>query len=285
MSLAKTGDLVADAQLQKSAVFAFNVISLEHAEGIVLGAEKAGSSVLLQLSENAGRFHGRDSIPIIAACRALAIDAEVPVAIHLDHLRSTWLTPSSMAIAAAAGITSAMIDAAHLPYEENVAMTARFSQDAHKLGLWVESELGEIGGKDGAHAPGVRTDPGEALDFVKATGVDALAVAVGSSHAMTTQDASLDLDLVERLARLLPVPLVLHGSSGVPDALLRLAVEAGIRKINIGTGLNVAFTGEIRRQLELDSSMTDPRKYLSEARGVLSAAVAHLLSLAPISRP
>jgi fructose-bisphosphate aldolase class II len=176
-----------------------------------------------------------------------------------------------------------MYDAADLPYAENVAGTRRVAEAAHAAGLWVEAELGFVGGKPdharSAHADGVRTDPDEAAGFVTATGVDALAVAVGSSHAMTSRTARLDHDLVARLADRVPVPLVLHGSSGVPDDELRRAVAAGIRKVNVGTALNVALTSSLRASLGADPSVTDPRRYLAPARTAMRDAVLHLLDL------
>ena len=144
---------------------------------------------------------------------------------------------------------------------------------AHGEGLYMEAELGEVGGKDGAHAPGVRTDLTEAAAFVAATGVDALAVAVGSSHAMSQRSALLDFDLIAKLRAAVPVPLVLHGSSGVPDDDLRRAVQAGITKINVGTILNVVFTGAIRERLT-DTGIVDPRKYLRPARRAIADTVA-----------
>jgi fructose-bisphosphate aldolase class II len=149
----------------------------------------------------------------------------------------------------------------------------------------VEAELGYVGGKPdaplSAHAAGVRTDPTEAADYVARTGVDALAVAVGSSHAMTTRSATLDIELIERLRDRLDVPLVLHGSSGVPDDQLRAAAAAGIRKINVGTALNIAMTHSIRGYLAEDDSVVDPRKYLGPARQAMAAEVGHLLSVLP----
>jgi fructose-bisphosphate aldolase class II len=135
-----------------------------------------------------------------------------------------------------------------------------------------------VGGKDGAHAPGVRTDPDAASGFVAATGADALAVAVGSSHAMSTRTARLDFHLIRRLAEAVPVPLVLHGSSGVADADIARAVEAGITKINVGTILNSAFTRAIRAALE-DPAVVDPRKYLAPARDALAETVRGLVSI------
>jgi fructose-bisphosphate aldolase class II len=170
-----------------------------------------------------------------------------------------------------------MFDASKLDYDANVAATKAAAEWAHRLGMFLEAELGEVGGKDGAHAPGVRTDPAEAAAFVEATGVDALAVAVGSSHAMSERTASLDFDLIARLRSVVPVPLVLHGSSGVADDELRKAVTAGITKINVGTLLNVHFTGAVRAHLGSDDAVTDPRKYLTPARTAVADAVAALL--------
>jgi fructose-bisphosphate aldolase class II len=143
----------------------------------------------------------------------------------------------------------------------------------------VEAELGEIGGKDGVHAAGARTDPGEAAQFVAAAGVDALAVAVGSSHAMLTRDAVLDLDLVRQIRATVPVPLVLHGSSGVPDEALAAAVTAGLTKINIATQLNKVFTAAVRDRLGADDALTDPRRYLAAGREAIAGEVARLLGV------
>ena len=257
------------------AIAAFNVITLEYAEGIVAGAERAGLPALLSVSHNAVRFHG-DLAPLAAACRALADAASVPVFLHLDHCESEELVLE----AAGLGFDSAMFDASTLPYVENVAATARVAARAQERGLWVEAELGEIGGKDGAHAPGVRTDPDEAAAFVAATGVDALAVAVGSSHAMTSRTAALDIDLIARLADAVPVPLVLHGSSGVDDDGIRATVAAGIRKVNVGTQLSAAYSNALRAEL---GDRVDPRRALTAARDAIAADVAHLLGV--ISRP
>jgi fructose-bisphosphate aldolase, class II len=270
-----TGDLVAAAQHTGGGVGAFNVITLEHAEAIVAGAEAAGRPVILQISENAVRFHFGRLGPIAAAAVSVAASASVPVGVHLDHVED----PALLEQAADHGFGSVMVDASRLDYAGNVAATARAARLLHSQGLWVESELGEVGGKDGAHAPGVRTDPEEAARYVAETGVDALAVAVGSSHAMTTRTAVLDHDLIGRLRAAVPVPLVLHGSSGVPDGELANAVRGGLVKINIGTALNTAFTAAVRERLAADASVVDPRKYVAPARDAMAAVVAHLLTV------
>jgi fructose-bisphosphate aldolase class II len=278
MSLVSTASLVAGAAARGRAVPAFNVITLEQAEAVVGGAADAGVGVLVQVSENAIGFRGGFA-PLLAACRELAREATVPVGIHLDHLEDAELAAALVARAAELGVGSLMFDRATLPYDENVALTARVAADAHAAGLWVEGELGEVGGKNGAHAPGVRTHPDEAVAFVAATGVDLLAVAVGSSHAMRERTAAIDLDLVARLASAVPVPLVLHGSSGVADAVLADAVAAGIRKVNVGTVLGVVGTTRLREELAANPDAVDPRKYLRGVRAATRDEVARLAAL------
>lgn len=274
MALVPTRQVVDDARRRAGGVAAFNVITLEHAEAIVAGAEAAARPVILQVSENAVRFHLRNVLPISAAAAAVADAATVPVALHLDHVED----PDLLHAAATAGFSSVMFDASRLPYDENVRATAGAATWAHDRGLWVEAELGEVGGKDGAHAPGVRTDPVEAARYVEQTGVDGLAVAVGSSHAMTARTARLDHELIAALRAAVPVPLVLHGSSGVADEELGRAVSHGIVKVNVGTILNVAFTGAVRAHLQGDARVVDPRKYLTPARDDVAVVVARIIA-------
>jgi len=274
MSLARTADLVGAAYRSGTGVVAFNVITLEHAEAIIAGAERACSPVILQISENAVKFHRGRLRPIAAATAAVAAHSTVAASVHLDHIEDRGLLRSIAETCS----SSAMFDASKLEYAENVAATKAAADWAHERDLFLEAELGEVGGKDGAHAPGVRTDPIEAAAFVAATGVDALAVAVGSSHAMAARTASLDFELIARLRSSVPVPLVLHGSSGVPDEDLRKAVEAGITKINVGTLLNVHFTRAVREYLASDGAVSDPRRYLAPARDAVADAVAALIA-------
>jgi len=199
----------------------------------------------------------------------------VPVAVHLDHATGADLVRDAVA----AGLGSVMYDASAAPYEQNVRVTAEVARWCHERGVWVEAEIGEIGGKDGVHAAGARTSPGDAARYVAATGVDALAVAVGSSHAMLTRDAVLDEDLIAEIHRAVPVPLVLHGSSGVPDAGLAAAVAAGMTKINVATRLNKAFTGAVRACLAADPALVDPRRYGAAARDAVAAEVTRLLGV------
>ncbi|ELP62184.1 ketose-bisphosphate aldolase [Streptomyces turgidiscabies] len=273
MPLAPTADLVRAARAEGRAVGAFNVITLEHAEAIVAGAETVGAPVICQISENAVRFHGGALAPIARATAAVAEAASVPVALHLDHVTDEAL----LRRAADNGFGSVMYDASALPRDRNLAATRAAAEWAHAHGLWLEAELGEVGGKDGVHAPGARTDPGQACEFVTRTGVDALAVAVGSSHAMTTRTARLDHELIARLKESVPVPLVLHGSTGVPEDELRRAITAGMTKINIGTALNIAFTGAVRDAFSDGPRTVDPRPWLAAARARTVETVAQAL--------
>jgi fructose-bisphosphate aldolase class II len=275
MPLATTGEIVKAAQAAGTGVGAFNVITLEHAEAIVAAAERVDLPVILQVSENAVKFHLGRVRPIATAAAEVAAAARVPVSLHLDHVEDDDLLHQ----AADAGFSSAMYDASKRSYADNVTATRAAARWAHDNGLWLEAELGEVGGKDGAHAPGVRTDPDEALAYVDATGVDALAVAVGSSHAMTTRTASLDLALIGRLRDAVPVPLVLHGSSGVPDADLWAGVQHGMVKVNIGTALNVAFTAAVGEVLRGPQPPVDPRRYLRPGRDAMTQTVTHLLTV------
>lgn len=280
MPLVTTGELVTRAAATRSAVAAFNVITLEHVEAVITGAESLDAPVVLQVSENAVKFrHGR-ILPLARAAVTAAERAAVPVALHLDHVQSDDL----LRAAADAGFSSVMYDAARLPYAENLAATRAAADWAHSQGLWIEAELGEIGGKHGqppldAHAPGARTDPAEARVFVADSGVDALAVAVGSAHAMTERTATLDHDLLKRLAAGLDVPLVLHGSSGVRDDELTAAVAGGIAKVNVGTALNTAMTQAIRTYLAAHPDAVDSRTYLGVGRDAMAEAARRIIRM------
>ncbi|ASY31494.1 MULTISPECIES: class II fructose-bisphosphate aldolase [unclassified Streptomyces] len=282
MPLVPTAALVSHAVRESSAVLAFNVITLEHAEAVARACARTGSPALLAVSQNAVRYHHDDPAPLLAACAAVAEGCAAPLALHLDHVEDEELALRASAL----GCGSVMFDASRLPHAENVARTAALTARLHADDVWVEAELGEIGGKDGVHSATARTDPAEAAEYVRATGVDALAVAVGSSHAMTSRTATLDHELISRLRQAVNVPLVLHGSSGVPDDALVAAVTAGMRKINFGTHLNTAFTGAVRAELGAREGV-DPRRYLGAGREAVTDAVAallHLLAPVPAAR-
>ena len=274
MPAADMAGIVGPARAAGRGVGAFNIIGIEHAEAVIAGAEAAGAPVVLAISQNCVAYHGALE-PIARAALAAAAAAAVPVAVHLDHATEEGLVRDAVAV----GLGSVMYDASAAPYDQNVRATADVVRWCHERGVWVEAELGEIGGKDGVHAAGARTRPAEAARYIAATGVDALAVAVGSSHAMLTRDAVLDAGLIAEIHRAVAVPLVLHGSSGVPDAGLAAAVAAGMTKINVATQLNKAFTGAVRACLAADPALVDPRRYGAAAREAVAAEVTRLLGV------
>ena len=273
MPLRPTVPLLTDAAARGVGVGAFNVVNLETAQALVGAAESSGLPLILQISQNCVAYHHGQLEPLAKAVALLAEESTATLALHLDHAQDADLTRAAVDL----GFGSVMYDGAALPYRENVATTRAVVEYARDAGVMVEAELGEVGGKNGAHTPGVRTDPGEAATFVRETGVEALAVAVGSSHAMTRREAALDNALIRELRDAVSVPLVLHGSSGVADSGLREAIRSGIVKVNVSTHLNGVFTGTVRERLGDDARMVDPRKYLGPAREAMAVESARLL--------
>ncbi|MDR5700485.1 class II fructose-bisphosphate aldolase [Agromyces aerolatus] len=276
MTLTTTAELMSEAQRAGRGVMAFNVITLEQAEGVLAAAELAQSDVILQVSENAVEFHGGRSAPLIGAAAALIQPLAIRASVHLDHATSIDLCRR----AADEGASSVMFDGSRLDFVENVRATRAAAEWAQSADVFLEAELGEIGGKGGAHAPNVRTDPEEARQFVAETNVNALAVAVGSVHAQRDRTAKLEQDLIARLRDVVSVPLVLHGSSGVPDEEIREAIANGIVKVNVGTALNSAYTQRLREHLSVNLDGSDPRPGLREARDAVSLITRQLLDVA-----
>lgn len=273
--LADTAVLARDCAARKVGLAAFNVVLLDHAEAFVDAAEKTGLPLVLQLSQNAVKYHGGRLRPLGRALIELAEASTVPVSVHLDHAESTDLCREAVEL----GFTSIMYDGSKLPDAQNRETTAEITAFAHEHGVSVEAELGEVGGKNGVHDPSARTNPEDAAQFVADTGVDLLAVAVGSSHAMATREAVLDNQLIAAIHELVPVPLVLHGSSGVPDEGMVAAIQAGMTKINVSTHLNVVFTQGVRQILDENPKIVDPRKYVGPATHAVQEEVERLMQL------
>ena len=274
MTLVTTASIVATARAAGAGVAAFNVVQLENVESVLTAAARADRPVVISISHNAVRYHG-ELAPLARACLAAAATSAGVASVHLDHAE----TPELVREAVALGLSSVMFDASALDYADNVAHTAQVVQECHESGVWVEAELGAIGGKGGVHVPGVRTDPGEAAEYVSATGVDALAVAVGTSHKMVERTAVLDFDLISAIRSALPVPLVMHGSSGVSDENMRRAIAAGMTKVNVATQLNKQFTAAVRAHLAANPNDVDPRRYLGAGREAMTDEAQRLLQV------
>lgn len=274
MPLTPLAPLAARARERGEGIAAFNVVHLENAESFVAAAEAAETPVVMQISQNAVKYHG-GLAPVGLATLEIARRAAVDVVVHLDHADDLDLVAEALDL----GFSSVMYDGSKLPDDDNRARTAEVVRAAHALGVSVEAELGEVGGKDGVHDPSARTDPGDAARFVADTGVDLLAVAVGSSHAMTERTAALDGQLISRIAAAVPVPLVLHGSSGVADADLQAAIRAGMTKINVSTHLNQVFTTAVREVLAADPNIVDTRTWMREGRQAGAVEAERLMRL------
>ncbi|RDV84532.1 class II fructose-1,6-bisphosphate aldolase [Ammonifex thiophilus] len=246
------------------AVGAFNCNNMEILQAIMAAAEAERSPVIIQASQGAIKYAGLDYIAAMAKT-ALA-SATVPVVLHLDHGTSYEQVIRCLA----AGFSSVMIDASRLPLEENIALTKEVVKAARAVGASVEAELGRIGGTEDdisvAEREAFFTDPDEAAYFVEQTGVDALAVAIGTAHGPYRWEPKLDFERLSQIAAKVKVPLVLHGSSGVPAEDIREAIKRGIRKINIDTDIRIAFVKRMREVLAANPDEIDPRKILGPAR-------------------
>lgn len=260
MTLTSGRDVLRAARAGGYAVPAFNVFNLELLQAAYRAAEAERAPVIVQVSPRSVAYAGLK--PLARLAQALAEPVSVPVVLHLDHGPG----PAECRDALAAGFTSVMYDGADLPYAENVRHTRQVVEAAHAVGAAAEAELGQVGHASHEHLPTALTDPEEAGRFAAETGVDALAVAIGTVHGMTETGAVLDVDRIADLARRVNAALVMHGSSGVDDETLRRAVAAGIRKVNLSTALQRVFMETLRRSADAPGHETDVRAVLEDAR-------------------
>jgi fructose-bisphosphate aldolase class II len=264
MPLVPVKDLLFDAQKRNYAVGAFNCNNMEIVQAIVQAAEAERSHVIIQASQGAIKYAG---LAYISALGRLAADSvTVPVALHLDH--GTSFEQAVQCIRN--GFSSVMIDGSKLPFEENVALTLAVIRVARAVGVSVEAELGKIGGTEDDISVSQRdaqlTDPMEAEAFVERTGVDSLAVAIGTAHGVYKGKPELDFDRLAQIVGLVDIPIVLHGSSGVPEEDIKRAVRHGVRKVNIDTDVRAAFMAGVNKVLAGSPEEIDPRKVLGPAR-------------------
>lgn len=262
------------AQQHKFAVGAFNVYNLESVEAVISAAEEMHAPVVVQTSEKAIEYGGMPELAAIILTRAKS--ATVPVVFHVDHGR----THSVLYDAIDSGYSSIMYDGSHLPYDENVRWTKEMVERAHRKGISVEAELGRVGGvEDDVSAEEALTDPGMAVEFIRATRCDALAVGIGNNHGKPKPGEKLRLDRLEQIAAVVSLPLVLHGASGTPEADIRRAIQLGITKINIDTDLRIAFSAAEREVLNNDPKLYDPRSILAPGTEAMREVVRHKIAL------
>ena len=266
-------ELINAAKRGGYAVPAFNFENLEMVQAIIAAAEEMKSPVMLQTTPSTVKYLTLRQA--YAMVKAEADAASVPVALHLDHCESY----EGVCDALEAGYSSVMIDASKLDFEENIAVTKKTVDTAHAKGVTVEAELGTVGGKEDGHSASIAyTDPDEALDFFKRTGVDIFAVAIGTAHGFYKGEPKLDFDLLHKLAGIIDAPLVLHGGSGIPDEMIRRTVELGICKVNFATELRAAMTKAVRAALT-DDGIIDPKKFMGPGRAAVKELCIHKIKL------
>ena len=277
MPLVSMNEFLPKAKAGKYAVGQFNMNNLEFAQAIVDAAIEEKSPFIYGVSEGALKYMGMEFT--VAIARAAAEKSGLPIALHLDH-------GSSFEVAMAcirAGFSSVMFDGSHYSFEENIRLTKEVVKAAHAMGVSVEGELGTIGGVEDDisvdEADAALAKPEEAIRFYEETGVDCLAIAVGTAHGMYSAEPNIRHDIIEAVSKAIPVPVVLHGGSGVPDQMIRDAIKAGVGKINVNTENQVACTSAIREVLAKDAKVYDPRKYLTPARKAMVEVVRSKIQL------
>lgn len=258
MALVTTKKLLLDAQKEGYAVGAFNVENMEMVQAVVAAAEELQAPVIMQTTPSTVKY--ADLAYFYANAKVAAEKASVPVAMHLDHGNSFELAMQALRT----GYTSIMIDGSHGTFEENIAVSKAVADACHPSGVPVEAELGKVGGKEDDLEGGEGnpyTDPQEAKQFVEATGVDSLAVAIGTAHGVYKGTPKLDVERLSEIRKVVSIPLVLHGTSGVPDEAVKECICRGICKVNYATDLRIAFSKGVKEYLMENPDAFDPKKY------------------------
>lgn len=299
MPLVNTKEMFKKAYEGGYAIGAFNVNNMEIIQGITEAGKELNAPLILQVSAGARKYANHTYL--VKLVEAAVEETGLPIALHLDHGNSFELCKSCID----GGFTSVMIDGSHLPYEENVALAKKVADYAHQFNVTVEAELGQLAGiEDEVNVSAENasfTDPNQVYDFVTRTGVDSLAIAIGTSHGAYKfkpgQKPQLRFDILEEVSKKLPgFPIVLHGASsvvpefvemvntyggqmpdaiGIPEEMLRKAATMAVCKINIDSDLRLAMTGAIRKHFVEHPDHFDPRQYLGDGRTAIKGMVAH----------
>ncbi len=300
MPLVTMKEILDEASSKGYGVGAFNINNLEFLQAIIEAAEEMKSPVIIAVSEGAMKYAGIEFLSNMVKIAAERVS--VPIALHVDHGKHWEVIVSAIRN----GFTSVMIDASDKSFEENVEITSKVVDLAHAVGVTVEAEIGRLKGIEDivkvSEKEAILTDPVEAKEFVDATGVDALAVAVGTSHGAYKfkGEPRLDIERIRQIKELVKTPLVLHGASGVipdivemaekygarlggakgvPDDQIKEAIKAGISKINIDTDLRLSFLAGVRKFLQENPDVFDPRKYLGEGKKIVKETVKRKIRL------
>lgn len=263
MPLVTTEQMLLRAQAGGYAVGAFNVENMEMVQAVAEAAEELQSPVIMQTTPSTVKYAGLDYY--LANVKTAAERASVPIVMHLDHGNSFELAMQALRT----GYTSIMIDGSHESFEDNINVSRAVADACHPSKVSVEAELGKVGGKEDDLDGGTDnpyTDPGEAKEFVERTGVDSLAVGIGTAHGIYKGEPKLQFDILSRIRDAVDVPLVLHGTSGVPDEAVKECIKRGICKVNYATDLRIAFSKGVNQIFAADANKIDPKKYSGAGR-------------------
>ncbi|OUM85036.1 MAG: fructose-1,6-bisphosphate aldolase, class II [Bacillus thermozeamaize] len=271
MPLVPMTEFLPRAKAEGFAVGQFNMNNLEFTKAITEAAMEEQSPFIFGVSEGAIKYMGLEYA--VAMARVAAEESGLPIALHLDHGSSFEIVMKCIR----AGFTSVMFDGSHLPLEENIRLTKKVVEAAHAVGVSVEGELGTIGGVEDDlsvdEEDAMLAKPEEAIRFWRETGVDCLAIAVGTAHGMYKGEPRIRYEIIQEVASQIDVPIVLHGGSGVPDEAIRRSIALGVGKINVNTENQVAMTKTIREIFARDEKVYDPRKYLGPAKEAMKEVV------------
>ena len=276
MALVTTKQLLLDAQKGGYAVGAFNVENMEMVQAVVAAAEELRSPVIMQTTPSTVKYANLNYF--YENVKVAAQESSVPVVIHLDHGNSFELAMQEYRT----GYTSIMIDGSHEGFEDNIALTSAVVKACHPGEVPIEAELGKVGGKeddlDGGEGDPY-TNPQEAAEFVERTGIDSLAVAIGTAHGVYKGVPKLDFSRLSEIRKAVSIPLVLHGTSGVPDEDVAECIKRGICKVNYATDLRIAFTKGINQVLKENPDTIDPKKYNAKGREEVRKYVMHKMKI------
>lgn len=276
MALVTTKQLLLDAQKGGYAVGAFNVENMEMVQAVVAAAEELRSPVIMQTTPSTVKYANLNYF--YENVKVAAQESSVPVVIHLDHGNSFELAMQAYRT----GYTSIMIDGSHEGFEDNIALTSAVVKACHPGEVPIEAELGKVGGKeddlDGGEGDPY-TNPQEAEEFVERTGIDSLAVAIGTAHGVYKGVPKLDFSRLSEIRKAVSIPLVLHGTSGVPDEDVAECIKRGICKVNYATDLRIAFTKGINQVLKENPDTIDPKKYNAKGREEVRKYVMHKMKI------
>ena len=275
MSYVTTKEILENAKNNNYAVCAFNAENLEMVQAIIWGAEEMNSPVIIQTTPSTVKYS--DCAYFHAIVRTAAENSRIPAALHLDHGTGFDLVCKAIK----SGYSSVMIDGSQKSFEENINITKKVVEFAYGLNIPVEAELGKVGGKeDDFISDGeIYTNPGDAIEFVRQTGIDSLAIAIGTAHGLYKIQPKLDLDRLSEIKTIIDIPLVLHGATGLSDETIKECVKRGINKINFATELRQIYTNAVRENLNSDENIIDVKIYSGYARDCVKELVKEKIRL------